>query len=282
MQLVSFIDAGRPSFGIQAKGGLIDAGARVNREFSTLAEVLRVGALKKLGEMAHLSPDLDIGSVEILPPIPHPVKIICVGLNYKSHAAESGNELPENPSLFLRSADTLVGDRQPLVKPAVSDQFDYEGELAVVIGLGGRHIAPEASFRYVAGYSCFNDGSVRDFQKHSLTAGKNFPGTGGLGPALVTADEVEDPQNLNITTRLNGNAVQSSNTRHMIYSIAEIVSYISRFTRLQPGDVIATGTPEGVGSRRKPPLWMKVGDIVEVEITAIGTLSNPIAMEKVT
>ena len=135
MQLVSFIDAGRPSFGIQAKGGLIDAGARVNREFSTLAEVLRVGALKKLGEMAHLSPDLDIGSVEILPPIPHPVKIICVGLNYKSHAAESGNELPENPSLFLRSADTLVGDRQPLVKPAVSDQFDYEGELAVVIGL---------------------------------------------------------------------------------------------------------------------------------------------------
>ena len=282
MQLVSFIDAGRPSFGIQAKGGLIDAGARVNREFSTLAEVLRVGALKKLGEMAHLSPDLDIGSVEILPPIPHPVKIICVGLNYKSHAAESGNELPENPSLFLRSADTLVGDRQPLVKPAVSDQFDYEGELAVVIGLGGRHIAPEASFRCVAGYSCFNDGSVRDFQKHSLTAGKNFPGTGGLGPALVTADEVEDPQNLNITTRLNGNAVQSSNTRHMIYSIAEIVSYISRFTRLQPGDVIATGTPEGVGSRRKPPLWMKVGDIVEVEITAIGTLSNPIAMEKVT
>ena len=123
---------------------------------------------------------------------------------------------------------------------------------------------------------------MRDFQKHSLTAGKNFPGTGGLGPALVTADEVEDPQNLNITTRLNGNAVQSSNTRHMIYSIAEIVSYISRFTRLQPGDVIATGTPEGVGSRRKPPLWMKVGDIVEVEITAIGTLSNPIAMEKVT
>jgi 2-keto-4-pentenoate hydratase/2-oxohepta-3-ene-1,7-dioic acid hydratase in catechol pathway len=152
--------------------------------------------------------------------------------------------------------------------------------LAVVIRLGGRPIAPEASLRHVAGYSCFNDGSVREFQKHSLTAGKNFPGTGGFGPALVTAEEITDPQNLDITTRLNGNNVQSSNTRHMIYPVAAIVTYISRFTELQPGDVIATGTPEGVGSRRKPPLWMKVGDIVEVEITGIGTLNNPIAMEK--
>ena len=282
MQLVSFVHARRPGFGIRAKGGLINVGARLGREFSSLAEVLRAGALNKLDEMAYLSADLDIASVEMLPPIPHPAKIICVGLNYKSHAAKSGNELPQNPSLFLRSVDTLVGSGQPLVKPAVSDQFDYEGELAVVIGLGGRHIPAEAALRHVAGYSCFNDGSVRDFQKHSVTAGKNFPGTGGFGPALATADEIADPQDLNIGTRLNGNEVQSSNTRHMIYSVAEIVAYISRFTELRPGDVIATGTPEGVGSRREPPLWMKAGDRVEVEIAGIGTLSNPIAEERVT
>jgi 2-keto-4-pentenoate hydratase/2-oxohepta-3-ene-1,7-dioic acid hydratase in catechol pathway len=282
MQLVSFVHARQPGFGIRVKGGLINVGARLGREFSSLGEILRAGALNKLNEMAYLSADLDIASVEMLPPIPHPAKIICVGLNYKSHAAESGNELPQNPSLFLRSVDTLVGSGQPLVKPAVSDQFDYEGELAVVIGLGGRHIPAGAALRHVAGYSCFNDGSVRDFQKHSVTAGKNFPGTGGFGPALATADEIADPQDLNIGTRLNCNEVQSSNTRQMIYSVAEIVAYISRFTELRPGDVIATGTPEGVGSRREPPLWMKAGDWVEVEIAGIGTLSNPIAEERVT
>jgi len=204
--------------------------------------------------------------------IPHPEKILCAGINYRSHAAETGRELPKQPSMFIRFTDTLVGHGGAMIRPTVSDNFDFEGELAVVIGKAGRHIKAEHALDHVAGYTCFVDGSVRDFQKFSVTSGKNFPGTGPLGPWLVTTDEIPDPSQLTLTTRLNGNTVQHDTTDHMIFDVATIIEYLSTVTWLEPGDVIATGTPDGVGMGRKPPLWMKGGDKVEVEISGIGTL----------
>jgi 2-keto-4-pentenoate hydratase/2-oxohepta-3-ene-1,7-dioic acid hydratase in catechol pathway len=181
-------------------------------------------------------------------------------------------ELPKQPSMFIRLADTLVGHGGELIRPKVSDNFDFEGELALIIGKGGRHIAAERALEHVAGYTCFVDGSVRDYQKFSVTSGKNFPGTGPLGPWLVTTDEIPDPGRLTLMTRLNGKEVQRSPTELLIYSIPQIIAFCSDFTALSPGDVISTGTPEGVGHSRKPPLWMKPGDTLEVEITGIGVL----------
>ena len=182
--------------------------------------------------------------------------------------------------MFIRFADTLVGHDGDMIRPSVSDNFDFEGELAVVIGKGGRHIKTERALDHVAGYTCFVDGSVRDYQKFSVTSGKNFPGTGPLGPWLVTTDEIPDPSRLTLTTRLNGTKVQHATTDQLIYSIPQIIAFCSDFTALSPGDVIATGTPEGVGHSRKPPLWMKPGDTLEVEITGIGTLRARIADER--
>ena len=176
--------------------------------------------------------------------------------------------------MFVRFADTLVGHGGELIRPKVSDNFDFEGELAVVIGKGGRHIAAERALDHVAGYTCFVDGSVRDYQKFSVTSGKNFPGTGPLGPWLVTTDEIPDPSRLTLMTRLNGKEMQHSTTDLLIYSIPQIIAFCSDFTALSPGDVIATGTPEGVGHSRKPPLWMKPGDTLEVEITGIGICAH--------
>jgi 2-keto-4-pentenoate hydratase/2-oxohepta-3-ene-1,7-dioic acid hydratase in catechol pathway len=182
--------------------------------------------------------------------------------------------------MFARFADTLVGHEGAMIRPTVSDHFDFEGELALVIGKGGRHIAPESALDHVAGYTCFVDGSVRDYQKFSVTSGKNFPSTGPLGPWMVTADEIADPSRLTLTTRLNGQDVQHSTTDLLIYSIPQIIAFCSDFTALSPGDVIATGTPEGVGHSRKPPLWMKPGDRLEVEIDGIGVLRVDIAAEE--
>lgn len=280
MKLVSFRKDGRDSYGlIAASGGVIDAGRRLGAATPTLRAVLaqgKLGALRALaGEAADFAPD----EVEMLPPIPEPEKILCIGLNYKSHVAETGRDLPAQPSVFSRLTNTLVPHGGAFVKPKVSDHFDYEGELAMVIGKPGRYISEAQALSHVAGYSCFNDGSLRDYQKHSVTAGKNFFRTGGFGPWIVTADVIGNPEDLELTTRLNGQVVQHSNTSLLIYSLAKIISYISEFTPLEPGDVIATGTPEGVGARRTPPLWMKAGDTVEVEISGIGILRNPIKAE---
>jgi 2-keto-4-pentenoate hydratase/2-oxohepta-3-ene-1,7-dioic acid hydratase in catechol pathway len=212
--------------------------------------------------------------------IPQPAKILCAGINYRSHAAEVGRELPKQPSMFVRFTDTLVGHGGDMIRPSVSDNFDFEGELAVVIGKPGRHIKAERALDHVAGYTCFVDGSVRDFQKFSVTSGKNFPGTGPLGPWLVTTDDIPDPGKLTLTTRLNGTQVQHSATDLLIYSIPQIIAFCSDFTALSAGDVIATGTPEGVGHSRKPPLWMKAGDTLEVEITGIGVLRTHIVDER--
>jgi 2-keto-4-pentenoate hydratase/2-oxohepta-3-ene-1,7-dioic acid hydratase in catechol pathway len=225
-------------------------------------------------------PDRKLSAIRFLPVIPRPEKILCAGINYRSHASEMGRDLPKQPSMFIRFADTLVGHGGEMIRPKVSDNFDFEGELALVIGKGGRHIPLDRALEHVAGYTCFIDGSVRDYQKFSVTSGKNFPGTGPLGPWLVTTDEIPDPSRLTLTTRLNGKEVQRSPTDLLIYAIPQIIAFCSDFTALSPGDVISTGTPEGVGHSRKPPLWMKRGDTLEVEISGIGVLRAHVAEER--
>jgi 2-keto-4-pentenoate hydratase/2-oxohepta-3-ene-1,7-dioic acid hydratase in catechol pathway len=222
-----------------------------------------------------------LADVALLPVVPNPSKVVCVGHNYESHRQETGRAKVDHPSIFTRFADTLVGAGQPIVRPRVSASLDFEGELAVIVGRGGRAIAEARALEHVAGYACFNDASVRDWQWHTsqFTPGKNFPGTGALGPWLVTPDEAGDLAEVRVTTRLNGEVVQDQPIGDMIFSIPRIIAYVSSFTPLAPGDVIATGTPGGVGAKRQPPLWMKPGDRVEVSIGPVGTLSNPVVDE---
>jgi 2-keto-4-pentenoate hydratase/2-oxohepta-3-ene-1,7-dioic acid hydratase in catechol pathway len=282
MKLASFTAAGRASYGIVGDNGIVDLGARLGARYPTLRAALAAGALGEIAGAASAKPDLALAQAALLPPIPAPDKIVCIGLNYRAHAAEAGLKVPEHPSLFLRLTNTLVPHGGALVRPSVSSAMDYEGELAVVIGRPGRHIAAAQSLDHIAGYACFNDGSLRDYQRqHSVAVGKNFLATGGFGPWLVTSDEIPDPSRLTLTTRLNGAEVQRGDTADMIFSVPQIVSYVSAFTRLEPGDVISTGTPPGVGMARKPPLWLKPGDVVEVEISGIGVLRNSVIDEKI-
>jgi 2-keto-4-pentenoate hydratase/2-oxohepta-3-ene-1,7-dioic acid hydratase in catechol pathway len=280
MKLASFTTAGRASYGLIADAGIVDLGARLGSRYPTLREALAGNAQGEIARAVGAKPDLSLADVTLLPPITAPDKIVCIGLNYRAHAAEAGLKVPEHPSLFLRLANTLVPHCGALVRPRVSSAMDYEGELAVVIGRGGRHIAAATALAHVAGYACFNDGSLRDYQRqHSVTVGKNFVATAGFGPWLVTSEEIPDPSQLTLTTRLNGAEVQRGETTDMIFSVPEIVSYVSAFTRLEPGDVISTGTPPGVGMARHPPLWLKPGDVVEVEISRIGVLRNAVISE---
>ena len=280
MKLASFTVAGRASYGVVVGDGVVDVGARLSARAPSLRAALAAGALGDIAAAASENPDLALSEVHLLPPIPAPDKIVCIGLNYRAHAAEAGMKIPEHPSLFLRLTNTLVPHGGALVRPSVSSDMDYEGELALVIGRGGRHIPPAQALDHVAGYACFNDGSLRDYQRqHSVAVGKNFVATGGFGPWLVTRDEIPDPARLTLTTRLNGVEVQRGDTADMIFSVPQIISYVSAFTRLEPGDVISTGTPPGVGMARKPPLWLKPGDVVEVEISRIGVLRNGVVAE---
>ena len=274
MRLLSFRHAGASKFGAVVESGIVDLSARTQGRWSGLREVLAAKALPELAALAKgATADLKLADVELLPVIPDPEKILCIGLNYASHVGEVGRELPKVPSVFSRLHNTLVPAGGNIVRPKASIAFDYEGELAVIIGERCRHVPRARALSVIAGYSCFIDASVRDFQKHSVTAGKNFPATGPLGPWMVTADVVQDPQRLELTTRLNGNVVQRDTTDHMIFDVATIIEYLSTVTWLEPGDIIATGTPDGVGLGRTPPLWMKGGDKVEVEISGIGTLN---------
>ena len=222
-----------------------------------------------------------LDAVRLLPVVPNPGKILCIGLNYATHVAETGREQKDYPAVFTRWADTLVADGEPLVCPPETTRFDYEGELAVVIGKGGRRIAQADAMAHVAGYAVFHDGSVRDWQRHNIqfTPGKNFPATGGFGPALVTPEEVTDLASQRVQTRLNGELVQDQPISDLIWDIPFLIEYCSTFTELSPGDVIATGTPGGVGDKRTPPLYMKGGDRVEISIGVIGTLVNPVIDE---
>jgi 2-keto-4-pentenoate hydratase/2-oxohepta-3-ene-1,7-dioic acid hydratase in catechol pathway len=279
MKLASYVADGKSCFGVVTGEGVATMNGRVG--YATLRDALGAGGLAAIRQAANgARADHKLTDVRFLPAIPNPNKVLCAGINYRSHAAETGRELPKQPSMFVRFTDTLVGHDGEMVRPSVSDHFDFEGELAVVIGRGGRHIPAERALDHVAGYTCFVDGSVRDYQKFSVTSGKNFPGTGPLGPWIVTTDEIPDPMRLTLTTRLNGKEVQHSGTDLLIYSVLQIVAFCSDFTALTPGDVIATGTPEGVGHSRRPPLWMKPGDVLEVEISGIGTLRSRIVDER--
>jgi 2-keto-4-pentenoate hydratase/2-oxohepta-3-ene-1,7-dioic acid hydratase in catechol pathway len=278
MRLLSFVADGKECFGAVSGDGVVTLNDKIGQP--DLRAALAAGAMEAMRQAAQTAkPDHKLGDIEFLPLVPKPNKILCAGVNYRAHAAEVGRDLPKQPSMFIRFADTLVGHGGEMIRPRVSDNFDFEGELALVVGKTGRHIKAENALDHVAGYTCFVDGSVRDYQKFSVTSGKNFPGTGPLGPWLVTTDEIADPSRLTLTTRLNGQQVQHATTDQLIYGIPQIIAFCSDFTALSPGDVIATGTPEGVGHSRKPPLWMKQGDVLEVEISSIGTLRARIVDE---
>ena len=228
--------------------------------------------------------DLHEPEIHWLPPVTPTAKIFCVGVNYGRHLAESGRTATAHPSLFLRHYDSFVGHRQSIVKPSNSSQFDFEGELAVVIGRSARHVHASDAMAYVAGYTCMAENSLRDFQKHTtqVTAGKNFEHSGGIGPWIVPRDIVASPGELNLTTRLNGQVVQQARVAELIFPIPQLIAYISSFTTLHPGDLIATGTPEGVGFKRQPPLFMKEGDHLEVEVDQVGALSTRVSEEPAT
>src|SRR5712691_981786 len=278
MKLISFTAAGRSSYGAVVGDGVVDLGRRLGDRFPTLRTAIAGGAA---AEVKGATPDMALSQVSLLPPITDPDKIICAGRNYRAHAAEAGGSPPENPQVFLRLVNTLVAHNQPMVCPKISGDFDYEGELALIIGKPGRHIAKADALSYIFGYTCFNDGSIRDIQfKHSLAAGKNFHATRGFGPWIVTVDEIPDPTRLHLETRLNGKELRHTGIDDLIFDIPTLIPYWSDWTPLAAGDVIATGTPEGVGFARKPPLWMKPGDVVQVEIDGgIGVLRNPIVAE---
>jgi len=281
MKLASYVADGKDCFGAVAADGVITLNQRLGGRYGSLRDALAAGALGDMKKAADgAKADHAPADIRWLPAIPNPDKILCAGINYRSHAAETGRELPKQPSMFIRFANTLVGHEGELIRPSVSEHFDFEGELALVIGRAGRHIPVERALEHVTGYTCFVDGSVRDYQKFSVTSGKNFPGTGPLGPWIVTSDELADPTTLTLATRLNGKEMQHSGTDLLIYSVPQIIAFCSDFTALAPGDVIATGTPEGVGHRRSPPLWMRPGDVLEVEISGIGTLRSRVVDER--
>jgi acylpyruvate hydrolase len=219
--------------------------------------------------------------ISLLPPVVRPGKVICLGLNYRDHAAESGMAVPEYPVLFHKVAGSLIGHNQPIVVPRISSKIDYEGELAIIIGRRGKYIAEDEAYTYIAGYTVANDVSARDlqFRTSQWTTGKMLDTFGPLGPALVTRDEVPDPHTLAIKTILNGQVMQDGNTADMIFGVPYIVSYISEIVTLEPGDVILTGTPPGIGNSRSPQVFMKPGDTIEVEIEQLGKLANPVAAE---
>ena len=280
MRLASYHVAGRPSYGIITDAGAIDLSSRLGADCPTLRSAIATGALPRIRAVATAAPDVALADLVYDLPLPDSGKIICIGRNYRGHVAEGNSKLPEQPSVFIRTLESFVPQDGALVRPRVSTHFDYEGELALVIGTKGRHIAPAEALSHIFGYTCLNEGSIRDYQfTHSLTVGKNFHHSGSIGPWIVPAEDVGDPTKLTLRTRLNGAEVQHTHTDDLIFDIPAIIAYLSVLLPLNPGDIISTGTPEGVGFARKPPLWMKAGDTVEVEISGIGTLRNGVVDE---
>lgn len=276
MKLASFVHQGIRSYGIVSAEGVVNLGQRLGDRYADLKALLAADdGLAQAARYSEEAADLRFDQIAFLPVIDNPGKILCVGMNYAEKRKEFDQHNPA-PTLFVRFADSQTGHNAPVVKPRHSSEFDYEGELAVIIGKGGENIARETALSHVAGYSCYMDGSARDWQHSWFTAGKNWRQTGAFGPWMITADEIPDPHTLAIRTWLNGRMVQDDTTASMIHKVAELIEYISTFTSLTPGDVIITGSPGGVGKKRTPPLFMKAGDRIEVEIEKIGHLSNVI------
>lgn len=281
MRLVSFTTPDRGAgYGYVTEAGLHKAPAALRARFPDLRSLIAGDALAELAETAEAP--VPLSSVTLVSPIPNPDKILCIGLNYAAHIRETGREKPKYPSIFTRYPSSVRGHENPLLKPVISDEFDFEGELAVIIGKPGRNIRAADAAGHILGYTCFNDGTIRDFQRHTTQfwPGKSFDDTGSMGPWIVMAEELPDPEAQHLRTLLNGQEVQSTPISDLAFGIGEIIEYVSKVTQLLPGDVIATGTPGGVGRFRDPPLYMFAGDRVEVEITGIGTLANPIADER--
>ena len=284
MKLMSFERAGKASFGVVVGEGVVDLGLALEGRFADLKALLEGDGLADARNAVHgRAPDFGLGEVNFLPVIPNPGKIWCAGLNYGEHVRETGREVTEQPVFFLRVADSQVGHGQAIPRPPESIKLDYEGEIAIVIGKGGRRIAEADAWDHIAGYACYNDASVRDWQLQNSQwcPGKNFWRTGGFGPWMVTADEIPAGAVLSLATRLNGVEVQRATTEMMIHSIPRQIAYASTVAPLQPGDVIVTGTPGGIGAKRTPPLWMKEGDVIEVEVERVGVLRNVVVEEQV-
>jgi len=277
LKIASFRKGEKESFGIVSGDRLIECSG----QGASLLDVLREGRLSNLkaGGTEHALKD-----VTLLPPVTAPEKIICVGVNYANRNEEyrDGTERPKYPSLFMRTPGSFVGHNVPMVKPRESDQFDYEGEIVLVIGKAGRRIAGEQALAHIAGMTLCNEGSVRDWLRHgkfNVTQGKNFDASGSIGPWMVTCDELDPAKPLSLTTRVNGEVRQQDTTENLIFTFADLLAYITTFTTLKPGDMIVTGTPTGAGARFDPPKWLKAGDVVDVEVPGIGLLSNKVVAE---
>jgi len=281
MKLASFRIQSRATWGVIDGRLVLDMGAVIGQSYPDLKAFVADGDLETLKANRDSAPKCEVDNISWLPVIPNPEKIFCIGLNYELHRKESQRSAVDHPTVFTRFANTQTGHMTDIVRPHVSTHLDFEGELALIIGKAGRYIPRERAFDHIAGYTCYNDGSVRDWQYHTpqFTPGKNFPNTGSFGPWMVTPDEFTGIGSRRLMTRLNGETVQRATLGEMLFDIPSLIEYCSSFNPLTPGDVIVTGTPSGVGAKRTPPLWMKPGDVVEVEIDGIGVLRNGIADE---
>jgi 2-keto-4-pentenoate hydratase/2-oxohepta-3-ene-1,7-dioic acid hydratase in catechol pathway len=286
MRLLSYLANGEPRFGAAVAGGVVDLTKRLGPKCPDLRSLIARNGLDVARQLvADLKPDYALDDLALLPPIPNPEKLWCIGVNYKDRNAEykDNSDLPKYPSLFVRNPSSVVGSAQPIEKPKISEQLDYEGELVIVIGKEGRHIPRERAWDHIFGMTLCNEGSVRDWLHHgkfNVTQGKNFDRSGSIGPWIVTADECDPRGPLDIVTRVNGEVRQSDSTERLMFPFDFLIAYLSTFATLKPGDMIATGTPTGAGARFTPPRWLKVGDVVEVESAGIGILRNTVAEEQ--
>ncbi|MEL0106054.1 MAG: fumarylacetoacetate hydrolase family protein [Rhodospirillaceae bacterium] len=284
MRFTSYEISGAAGYGLVTdENKLTTAKGDLAQQYPDLKSVIEGGALEEVGKsLSAQSPDTDMDSVTMLPVIPNPGKIFCIGLNYKDHRDEGGWDDTDHPSVFTRFPESQTGHNCRMLMPKESDKFDFEAELVAVIGKGGRRVSKEDALKHICGYSCYNEGSVRDYQRHNTQwiPGKNFCETGAFGPWMVTADEIPDPTVMTIETRLNGEVMQHSTTDLLIFPIPVLINYRTTFVPISPGDIIVTGTPGGVGARRDPQIWMKDGDKVEIEISGIGILQNTVVKEK--
>ena len=284
-RFISFNLQGKPGYGLVQGDGVVSLSDRHGKEWPTLREVIESEALGRLFEIGNgLTPDFTLADVSFEIPIPVPEKIICVGVNFPDRNEEykDGQEAPPNPSLFVRFPRSFVGHNAPLIRPPESPQLDYEGEIVIVIGKGGRRIAEKDALAHIAGLSLCNEGTIRDWVRHAkfnVTQGKNFDRTGAIGPWLVPFTDESQIADIRLTTKVNGDVRQDDRTSRMIFSFRKIINYISTFTTLVPGDIIVTGTPTGAGARFDPPVWLRPGDVIEVEAEGIGTLRNTVENE---
>jgi 2-keto-4-pentenoate hydratase/2-oxohepta-3-ene-1,7-dioic acid hydratase in catechol pathway len=288
VKLVAYTLDGPPRYGAVVDGGIVDLSARLGAECPDLQALMAASDLAAVLErVAGGAPDYGLDDVRYLPPIARPGKILCIGVNYRNRNEEyrDASDAPQYPSVFVRTPASLTAHREPILRPPESEQFDYEGEIAIVMGRRGRRIAEADALRHIGALTCANEGTLRDWVRHgkfNVTPGKNFVASGAIGPWLATADGFADFTNLRVRTRVNGELRQDDTTASLAFPFAYLVAYISTFTELEPGDLILTGTPTGAGARFDPPKWLVPGDVVEVEVDGVGTLSNPVADERVT